>query len=75
MIIEYFGKVKLITGVATEEIGQSARLNELLEVLSEKYPEIKNEELMLMVNEKIVMADFVLNPNDKVCLLSVVDGG
>lgn len=75
MKIEYYGKIKLLTGKSEETILYAAQIKDLLEVILNKYPEIKNEELMIMVNNKFVKPEFVLQPNDTVSLLSVVDGG
>ncbi|MBN2681959.1 MAG: MoaD/ThiS family protein [Bacteroidales bacterium] len=75
MKIEYFGTLKNITGSDSELIEHFASVGYLLEFLFNKYPKLRNEEFMVMVNGVFVKPEFILNSDDTITLLSIVDGG
>jgi molybdopterin converting factor small subunit len=75
MKIEYFGTIKNITGTSSEDIEHIASVGDLLGFLFKKYPKLKNEEFMVMVNRVFVKPEFILNSDDTISLLSIVDGG
>jgi molybdopterin converting factor small subunit len=75
MVIEYYGNISLLTGKQSEELGFSATVHEAIEQLELRYPEIKKEGFMIMVNKKFVNRQFPLSPDDIISLISIVDGG
>jgi molybdopterin synthase sulfur carrier subunit len=56
-----------IAGVSTTE--------ELIELMEEKYPEIKNYNYQIAVNQKQIEGNCVISENDEIALLPPFAGG
>ncbi|MEW6185940.1 MAG: MoaD/ThiS family protein [Thermodesulfobacteriota bacterium] len=59
------------------DLTEESTVISLLEILSEKFqiPAIKDQPLSIMVNQKVVQPQSVLNEGDQVLLLPIMEGG
>ncbi len=73
-----FGIAREITGSATTVVvtGSSVTVNELLGLLSERYPELRKlSSLTMAVNGVYAAGDTVVTNNDEIALIPPVSGG
>jgi len=73
--LTFFGKFRSLAENKPIEIQDETSLQSLINELKTIYPEIKNEDFLMMVNETFQNPKTVLNDGDKVSVISVVDGG
>lgn len=75
----YFSSVKYKIKKSNEqfEIDENTTIEELLKVLKDKYPEIKDilENTMIAVNEEYKDKKYILKNNDVVAIIPPVSGG
>ena len=73
--IKYFGILTEVTGRASEDLEFSgATVNELLDQLFAVYPELRNKDFKVAVNQEIVSNLSAIN-NTEVALLPPFSGG
>lgn len=74
--ILYFGMYRDVTGKMSETIEFNGKtLNDLKKVLSEKYPNMFNENSIISINYKYIDKDVEIKENDEVAIMSPVSGG
>jgi len=63
--------------VKTQRIGIAvvSTTDELIELMEEKYPEIKNYNYQIAVNQKQIEGNCVISENDEIALLPPFAGG
>jgi len=75
----YFSSVKDKIGLPSEdiELSENSTVNDLIKLLSEKYPQIKNslQNSMFAVNEEYASTDQKLKEGDTVAIIPPVSGG
>jgi sulfur-carrier protein len=73
--IKYFGLLVDITQCSEEPLGFSkASVSELLNVLFEKYPNLKNKDFQVALNNEIVSKNTLITENE-LALLPPFSGG
>ncbi|WP_436939263.1 molybdopterin converting factor subunit 1 [Staphylococcus xylosus] len=77
MKLLYFAEIKDILEKTSEEIYLSydITVDEFLTDLFERYPQIKDKQFQIAVNEEFVQYDDIVHPNDTVALIPPVSGG
>ncbi|AID42107.1 MULTISPECIES: molybdopterin converting factor subunit 1 [Bacillales] len=77
MKLLYFAEIKDILEKTSEEIDLSydITVDEFLTDLFERYPQIKDKQFQIAVNEEFVQYDDIVHPNDTVALIPPVSGG
>ncbi len=70
----YFGQIKSITTLPSEQITFAANLEDLRMILNEKYPKLQNAHFVFSVNKKISV-DCTLHEHDEVALMPPFSGG
>lgn len=77
MKLLYFAEIKDILEKTSEEIDLSydITVDEFLTDLFERYPQIKDKQFQVAVNEEFVQHDDIVHPNDTVALIPPVSGG
>ena len=77
MKILYFAEIKDILEKTSEEIDLSydITVDEFLTDLFERYPQIKDKQFQIAINEEFVQQDDIVHPNDTVALIPPVSGG
>lgn len=80
--VKYFSLLRDYTGKVEEEIelGEKPKLKDLLDKVSEKYPDLKllsddGIPAVPLVNGKYVSFDYELNEGDEVALMPPASGG
>ncbi len=76
-------KIKLLTFGVINEIVENKQISneqikstdDLLIILENKYPEIKNLNYKISVNRKLINGNTILNDNDEVAVLPPFAGG
>ncbi|SMP21648.1 MoaD/ThiS family protein [Chryseobacterium profundimaris] len=68
-----FGRLKEILGSDFES--EAENTDELLNQLTEKFPQLKDLKLKIAVNQKIISENTELNNNDVVALMPPYSGG
>ena len=75
----YFSSVKDKIGMSSEdiELAENSTVNDLVKLLSEKYPQIKDslQNSMFAVNEEYASTDQKLKEGDTVAIIPPVSGG
>lgn len=75
----YFSSVKDKIGLPSEdiELTENSTVNDLVKLLSEKYPQIKDslQNSMFAVNEEYASTDQKLKEGDTVAIIPPVSGG
>ena len=75
----YFSSIKDKIGITSEniEIAENSTINDLIKLLSEKYPQIKDslQNSMFAVNEEYASIDQELKEGDTVAIIPPVSGG
>lgn len=71
--IQSFGVLEEITGKNFELVVND--LDELKQVLSERFSELKNYTYIIAVNKNIMQENVLLHPSDEVALLPPYSGG
>jgi sulfur-carrier protein len=73
--IKYFGLLVEVTQCSEETLAFSkASVSELLNVLFEKYPNLKNKDFQVALNNEIVLKDTIITHNE-IALLPPFSGG
>lgn len=73
--IKYFGLLAEITGCHEEMIPfDGSKLYELLDIVFEKYPELKQKDFQLAHNQEIVSSDIQITTNE-IAFLPPFSGG
>lgn len=77
MKLLYFAEIKDILERTSEEIDLSydITVDEFLIDLFERYPQIKDKQFQIAINEEFVQQDDMVHPNDTVALIPPVSGG
>lgn len=77
MKLLYFAEIKDILERTSEEIDLSydITVDEFLIDLFERYPQIKDKQFQIAINEELVQQDDIVHPNDTVALIPPVSGG
>ncbi|MGW7997705.1 molybdopterin converting factor subunit 1 [Staphylococcus xylosus] len=77
MKLLYFAEIKDILEKTSEEIDLSydITVDEFLTDLFKRYPQIKDKQFQIAVNEEFVQYDDIVHPNDTVALIPPVSGG
>ncbi|MBM2657181.1 molybdopterin converting factor subunit 1 [Staphylococcus pseudoxylosus] len=77
MKLLYFAEIKDILERTSEEIDLSydITVDEFLIDLFERYPQIKDKQFQIAINEEFVQQDDIVHPNDTVALIPPVSGG
>jgi len=77
--IKFHGMQRVVTNTDSIDmsITESTRVNDALEYVRQKYPELHLEEGMILVavNLKIASLDRILKDNDTVSFLPIIGGG
>jgi len=77
--VRYFARYRSLVGKSEEEleVPDGTTVRELLEILTDKYPPLKNEleDLNVSLNGKYVGLDEVLHDGDVVAIFPPVSGG
>jgi MoaD family protein len=77
--VKFFSYLRQITGMdqISIDLADGAMVSELLNSLSEKYNSLalKNKQISIMVNHKIVFPHTILKEGDQVLLLPIMEGG
>ena len=75
----YFSSVKDKIGMSSEdiELAENSTVNDLVKLLSEKYPQIKDslQNSMFAINEEYASTDKKLKEGDTVAIIPPVSGG
>lgn len=76
LTIRYFGMLTEVTE-KTEEFLQTKKssVSELVEKLTDQYPDLKNKDFKVAVNQKIVDGDYAINSEVEIALLPPFAGG
>lgn len=77
-VVFYGGlKERLGTRTASVELDESARVDDALEALAERFPQLEGrlERIAFAVGDEVVDRYFELADNDELCLLPPVSGG
>ena len=77
MKLLYFAEIKDILEKTSEEIDLSydITVDEFLTDLFERYPQIKDKQFQIAINEEFVQQDDIVHLNDTVALIPPVSGG
>ena len=77
MIILYFAELKEILAKQTETIDLSydITVDDFTKDLFERYPQIKDKQFQIAVNEEFVKSDDIVHQDDTVALIPPVSGG
>lgn len=70
-----FGQISDIIGKSTIKLSHINNTDELINNLSQQFPELKNTRYIVAVNKHIVHQNIQLNPGDVVALLPPFSGG
>ncbi len=70
-----FGQISDIIGKSTFKISYINNTQDLIENLTNEFPELKNTRYIVAVNKHIVHQNIQLNPGDVVALLPPFSGG
>ena len=77
--IEFLGMQRTVTGADSIEvpITTRSRVDDALEYIRDKYPQLKLDEGMVLVtvNQEIAPRDRVLKPGDAISFLPFISGG
>ena len=77
--VKFFSYLQPITGTdqISVDLADRAMVSELINSLSEKYNSLalKNDQISVMVNHKIVFPHTILKEGDQVLLLPIMEGG
>ena len=77
--IEFFGKQRIVarTDSIHMPITEETRVNDALQYVRQKYPDLQLDEEMLLitVNQEITSLDSILRSNDTVIFLPFISGG
>ena len=78
-LIEFLGMQRTVTGADSIEvpITTRSRVDDALEYIRDKYPQLKLDEGMVLVtvNQEIAPRDRVLKPDDTISFLPFISGG
>jgi len=79
VLIEFLGMQRAVTGTDSTEmaITTKSRVNDTLEYVREKYPQLQLDEGMVLVtvNQEIAPRDRILKANDTISFLPFISGG
>jgi molybdopterin synthase sulfur carrier subunit len=70
-----FGQISDIIGKSSIKLSHINNTDELINNLSQQFPELKNTRYIVAVNKHIVHQNIQLNPGDVVALLPPFSGG
>jgi molybdopterin synthase sulfur carrier subunit len=75
MNVLLFGVLADIVKTQRIDIASVSTTDELIELMEEKYPEIKNYNYQIAVNQKQIEGNVVISENDEIALLPPFAGG
>ncbi len=71
----FFGALSELTGKQAEKIELKGGLDELLEIVKQKYPDVKSVKFTAAINQEIDSSKKELSDGDEVALLPPFKGG
>ncbi len=71
----FFGALSELTGKQVEKFELLGELDELLEIVKHKYPDVKNIKFTAAINQEINSSKKELSDGDEVALLPPFTGG